>query len=103
MYAVIEIKGHQYIIQEWNEIEVDNIGSSENIECKDILCFFDGEWNFKLWKPRLDWIVLLEPVETFKWDKVSIIKFRRKNRYKRKIGFRPTKTIFKIKSIKINE
>jgi len=104
MYAVIEIKGHQYIVQEWMDIEIDKIESEKDfVDCVDVLCFFDNNWNINIWKPKLDAVVNLAIKSNFKWEKVNIIKFRRKNRYKRKIWFRPLRTVLEVKSIKINE
>ncbi|MCX6824366.1 MAG: bL21 family ribosomal protein [candidate division SR1 bacterium] len=37
-----------------------------------------------------------------KGDKIRVIKFKRKNRYQRTIGFRPYQSLLDIKKIEIN-
>jgi ribosomal protein L21 len=41
-------------------------------------------------------------LDTRKWEKINVLKFKRKNRYKRRIWFRPHETVLEIKKIEIN-
>ena len=54
----------------------------------------------KVGTPFVKWAKVEATVgATQKWEKVDVLKFRRKTRYFRKRGFRPTETILTIKSI----
>jgi len=41
MYAVVDIKGHQYIVQKDSDIRVDLVDSSEDISRIPVLMLFD--------------------------------------------------------------
>jgi ribosomal protein L21 len=41
-------------------------------------------------------------LETKKWKKIGVLKFKRKNRYQRRIWFRPCETVLEIKKIEID-
>jgi len=107
MYAVINVKWHQYIVSEWVQFEVDNlnIADGEKFVCEDVLATFDEDAkNVKVWMPILEGTkVECTVVKSFKWDKISVIKFKRKTRYKREIWFRPHKTLLEVKKIKVHE
>ena len=57
MYAVVELQGHQYIVSEWAEIIVDNLGvnQSEKFVANKVLAIFDEAGNdVKVGKPVVD-------------------------------------------------
>ena len=106
MYAVVELKGHQYIVQEGDTITVDNVNLDEGAKMTidNVLLTFDDKG---------DKVVLGTPYvaqakvecvvsKNQKGEKIRVIKFRRKNRYQRTIGFRPYQSLLKIKKIEIN-
>lgn len=106
MYAVIELKGHQYIVQEGNTITVDNVDLEEGAKLvvDTVLLTFD-EAGTKvhlgtpyLAKAKVECVV----AKNQKWDKIRVIKFKKKNRYQRTIGFRPHQSLLEIKKIDIN-
>ncbi len=103
MYAVIELQGHQYIVQEGNEITVDKVDTDQGkkFDCeKVLLTFTEDAKTVQLGKPFVKGAkVTCEVLETKKGEKVHILKFRRKNRYQRNLGFRPTQSVLKIKKI----
>ena len=103
MYAVIKLQWHQYIVSEWAEIVVDNLSQKEweKISIDEVLAVFDeAGTTVKVWTPFVKWAKVEATVwTTQKWEKVNILKFKRKTRYFRKRGFRPTETILTIKSI----
>ena len=105
MYAVIQLKWHQYIVKEGDQIIVDNVKEDEKTTIDNVLLCFDEEWKKvivgkpNIAKAKIDF----EIIENIKWDKIRVIKFKRKNRYHRTIGFRPKQTILKIKKIQVNE
>lgn len=104
MYAIIEMKGHQYIIKENTDLVVDRFGDWESLNCDKVLTVFDdNQENVTIWKPYVDWAVVeFERVEDKKWAKIRVLKFHRKNRYKKVYGFRPYQTVLKVKSITVN-
>ena len=103
MYAVIKLQGHQYIVSEWTELTVDNLSQKEwdKITIEEVLAVFDeAGTTVKVGTPFVKWAKVEATVwTTQKWEKVDVIKFRRKNRYFRKRWFRPTETILTINSI----
>lgn len=104
MYAVIDLKWHQYIVKEWDTIVVDNVSVEawKDFEVDTILMTFDEEWkNVNVWSPFVKWNISIKVVENKKWDKIDVLKFRRKTRYERNYGFRPHLSVLQIQKIKI--
>ena len=106
MYAVIELKWHQYIVTKWDNIVVDKVewNKWDKIEIKEILSIFDkdGE-SVSVGCPYVQNAkVSVEIIDTRKWEKIDVLKFKRKNRYKRTFWFRPQETILEIKKIEFN-
>jgi len=103
MYAVISLKGHQYIVAEWDSITVDRIDqeNGSDLEITEVLAVFDEKGEKVLvWAPYLAKAsVVCKIVEETKGDKLRVIKFVRKNRYTRTIGFRPQHTVLEVKKI----
>lgn len=97
-YAVVKIKGHQYRISEKDEILVDKIKDKKpEIE---VLLFVDGE-KISVGKPLLkDIKVQVKVLGEEKGDKIDIVKYKAKSRYRRHIGFRPV--FSKILIVKIS-
>ncbi len=106
MYAVVELKGHQYIVKEGDTITVDNVDLPEweKMNVDKVLLAFDDKWDKVIIgapyiaKANVECIV----AKNQKWDKIRVIKFKRKNRYTRTIGFRPHQSLLEIKKININ-
>ena len=103
MYAVVDLQGHQYIVTEKDEIVVDNVdkASGETLSVDKVLALFDADGNtVKLWSPYVSGAqVEFEVWMTQKWEKVKILKFKRKTRYSRTRGFRPLQTVLTVKKI----
>lgn len=106
MYAVIELKGHQYIVQEGDTITVDNVGldEGEKMTIDTVLLAFDDKGEkVSIGAPYLSTAKVECVVEkNQKGEKVKVLKFKRKNRYQRTIGFRPYQSLLNIKNITIN-
>ena len=106
MYAVVELKGHQYIVQEGDTITVDNVDldEGEKMTIDTVLLAFDDKGEKVIVgapyvaKAKVECIV----TKNQKGDKIRVIKFKRKNRYQRTIGFRPHQSLLDIKKIEIN-
>lgn len=106
MYAVLELQWHQYIVKKWDTIIVDRLEWEKwtKINFDSVLSIFDekGE-SVHIWKPYVEKAkVAVEILETKKWKKVNVLKFKRKNRYERNFGFRPQETLLEIKKIDFN-
>lgn len=101
MYAVIDLQGHQYIVQKWDEIVVDKMDITKELELDKVLLTFDAEGkNVKIGAPYVHGTkVVVTHVRDEKGDKINILKFKRKNRYYKTQGFRPSQTILKVKDI----
>ncbi len=103
MLAVVQLQGHQYIVREGEQIVVDNVNKNkwDKIEVDQVLLVFDEEGkNIELWTPYLKWKkVEFVVVDNIKGEKINVIKFKNKNRYHRKYGFRPKKTILQVEKI----
>lgn len=106
MYAVVELKGHQYIVQEGDTITVDTVDLDEGAKMtidKVLLAFDDKADKVIVGAPyiakaKVECVVS----KNQKGEKIRIIKFKRKNRYQRTIGFRPHQSLLDIKKIDIN-
>ncbi len=102
MFAVIETGGKQYKVKEGDVIKIDKINSSvgEKVLFYNILLLAKDDKEIKIGQPYLkDAKVEIEVLEQAKGDKIKVIKYKSKVRYRRKIGFRPLYT--KIKILKI--
>ncbi|MFA6256472.1 MAG: 50S ribosomal protein L21 [Candidatus Absconditabacterales bacterium] len=106
MYAVVELKGHQYILQEGNTITVDSIDLDEGAKMtidKVLLAFDEKGEKVVVGTPYITKAKVECVVTTHqKGEKMRIIKFKRKNRYQRTIGFRAHQSLLNIKKIDIN-
>jgi len=98
MYAVISLKGNQYKVSEGDEILVDKLGD-EKPEA-DVLLVVDDE-KVKVGKPIVKGVkVGLKVVEAEqKGKKLTILKYKAKSRYRRKMGFRPIYTKLQVQKI----
>ena len=97
-YAVIRIKGHQYKIQEGQELLVNKIRRDD--PGVEVLLFADGE-KVRLGKPSLAGVSIDFKVvdQEVKGDKVTVLKYKAKSRYRKKKGFRPRFSRISIRKI----
>jgi large subunit ribosomal protein L21 len=105
MYAVVEFKGHQHIVKEGDVLTVDRVDQEEgtNVMLDNILLTFEEDGSkVTLGKPYIKGKVEAEVSKQQQGDKVRILKFRRKNRYQRTLGFRAKQTVLLINKIHID-
>jgi len=97
-YAVISLNGRQYKVSEGEEILVDLITGSK-AEANTLL-LVDGD-KVSVGKPELkDAKIKFKVVSALeKGEKVEIVKYRAKSRYRRKMGFRPQVTRLLVEKI----
>jgi large subunit ribosomal protein L21 len=99
-YAVVRIKGHQYKISEGEEVLVDKFeGKEPEIET---LLFVDGE-KITVGKPVLTDVKIKVKVvkEMELGEKLRVIKYKSKSRYRRVRGFRPQHERILVEKISI--
>lgn len=97
MYAIIKESGRQYRIQQGDVILVDRKGASEGSEIQfDRILFVDG----KVGLPYVDGAKVTGVVKgEVLGKKLYIQKFKRRKKYRRRVGHRQQFTKIEIKSI----
>ena len=100
MYAVIELQWHQYMVKAWDKIVVDRLEANDKFVVENVIAIFDESGLKSLWTPYVKGAKVNCKVEMHgKWEKIHVMKFKRKNRYSRKIWFRPYQTTLIIEDI----
>jgi len=96
-YAVIRLKGRQYVVNEGDEFLADKQGKS-GLEA-EVLAIKDGDV-MHLGTPVLTTAkVEIKDLGEEKGEKLHVYKFRAKSRYRRKMGFRPIFNRLKVGKI----
>ncbi len=100
-HAIIKTGGKQYLVQEKDIVTVEKLkGTAGEAVAFDTLAIFEAKGEtVNLGNPILSEGVKGEIVSTEKGEKVSVIKFKNKTRYRRNVGHRQTQTKVKITSI----
>lgn len=95
-YAIIDLNEVQYKVTSGEQLLVDK---TEKLTEPKVLLIVDGDKR-KIGNPVVkDAKVELKIVEQVREPKIISAKFKAKSRYRRKIGFRASKTILEVKSI----
>lgn len=96
-YAVLRIKGHQYKVIEGEEILVDKIEGQPEAE---VLLVAD-EAKVEIGKPivKSAKVTLKVVKELEKGEKIDVIKYKSKSRYRKHIGFRAQLTRLLVQKI----
>lgn len=103
MYAVIRTGGKQYKVKEGDILDVEKLDKKEgaSFEFKDVLLTFDDKSEFNLGDPKVSKVSVkvkvLDP--EYKAEKVTIVKYKPKKRYRRKTGHRQKYTRVKVEKI----
>ncbi len=90
MYAIVEVKGKQYIVEKGKDILIEYLGekATESPEIKTLLVKKDDE-TVLVGTPIVESAkITCKIVEEIKGDKVIIGKHKRRKDYKRKVGHR---------------
>jgi large subunit ribosomal protein L21 len=104
MYAVIECKGKQYLVQEGERLVIDRSEEKANKTFNPPVLLARGKDKIYLGKPTLkEASVTAQVVSHNKGKKVVAFKYRRRKGYERAVGFRPLQTLIQINQIKISE
>ncbi|MBP6911034.1 50S ribosomal protein L21 [Patescibacteria group bacterium] len=104
MLAVIELQGHQYIVQAGTKLVVDFIDSEEKTFSDfTVLAVFDEEGKeVQVGAPSIKAKITADILGSGKGEKINVLKFKRKNRYERNKGFRPLQTTLIIKDVALH-
>lgn len=99
--AIIKTGGKQYRVKEGQTIKVEKLEAEVGASVKfETLLISDEEANnLELGAPFLGEKVSGEVVKTAKDDKVTVVKYKSKTRYKKTVGHRQVKTAVKITAI----
>lgn len=102
MFAVIKTGGKQYKVQKGDILEIEKLNSKgKEVTFSDVFLVSNDKDKIKVGKPKVSKAKviakILEP-ET-KGKKVTIVKFKPKKRYKKKMGHRQKYTKVKIEEI----
>lgn len=96
--AVLKIKGKQYWVSEGETILIDGLSRNDDLNPQVMLVIDDDK--VVVGKPYVGKAsVITKVLEQFKGDKVYVLKYKAKSRYRRKIGFRPLLTKVEVSKI----
>ena len=100
--AVITTGGHQYLVSEGEELEVEKLDASKKPEFGALLVI-DGE-NISVGKPAVDGVKISAEIveEEVKADKIVAIRFKAKKRVHKRRGHRQKLTRIRIAKISIS-
>lgn len=100
MFAIVEIKGQQFKVQENQEIFVHRLEQAEGEEVTfDTVLLTEKEGKVEIGAPTLKNTVTATVLSHLKGDKVIVFKKKRRKGFKKKNGHRQSFTKIQIKSI----
>jgi large subunit ribosomal protein L21 len=105
IYAVIETGGKQYKVSPGQVVDVDRLLAEKGskIELDKVLLVADSD-KVIVGNPRVEGAkVLAEVVEEDRDDKIIVFKYKRKVRYRRKLGHRQWYSRLAIKEISLGQ
>lgn len=98
--AVVQISGHQFLVKEGDIFNIDNqaLEVGKDLEAQ-VLLTVDGD-EVKVGRPYVEGVkVKMEVVENLKGEKIEVIKYKAKSRYRKHIGYRSHLTKVKVVSL----
>lgn len=104
MYAVIETGGKQYKVSENMCLKVEKLDAQpgEEITIEQVLMVNDGNGNIKIGNPLVeDARVTAKILEQGRGKKITVFKYKKRKKYRRKQGHRQSYTQIQIKKIEI--
>lgn len=99
--AIIKTGGKQYRVKEGQTIKVEKLEAEagSNVTFDTLLISDEEANNLELGTPSLGEKVTGEVVKTQRQDKVTVVKYKSKTRYKKTVGHRQIMTSVKITAI----
>lgn len=101
MYAIVDITGHQYKVEEGQEIFVNRLDANEGdkMDFEQVL-LVDNDGKVDVGTPVVDGVkVSAAIIEHLKGDKVTVFKKKRRKGYQKENGYRDYLTKIKIEGI----
>lgn len=89
-YAVIKTGGKQYLVKQGDILRIEKIDgkAGKKVVFKDVLLTFDDKGKTEIGKPKVGKNVQAEILAQERGKKVTVIKYKRKIRYRKKKGHR---------------
>ncbi|OGY10786.1 MAG: 50S ribosomal protein L21 [Candidatus Blackburnbacteria bacterium RIFCSPHIGHO2_12_FULL_41_13b] len=98
-YAVVDIAGKQYKVEEGLELITDRIAAEGKTVFDKVLLVVDGD-NATVGSPIVQGArVEADVLENLKGEKIRVLKYKAKSRYRKVRGFRASQTKIKITKI----
>ncbi|MBP7791739.1 MAG: 50S ribosomal protein L21 [Candidatus Goldbacteria bacterium] len=103
MYAIVEIAGKQYTVQEGSVINVDKLNVQDKEVTFDRILLVATDNEIKVGKPTVENVKITAQIldEEVKGKKVIVFKWKRRKGYRRKKGHRQKYTKIKILNIQL--
>jgi len=99
-YAVIAAHGKQYIVQTGTKLKLGRLDGKVESETEfPILLAFDAQGGVELGQPTIARTAKAMISSHYRAAKITVIKFKRKVRYRRKAGYRHPVTEVTVSSI----
>lgn len=105
MYAVVKIAGKQYRVSPGETLAVDKLAVTpgEKVEFPQVLLLAD-DGQVKIGQPLVEKTkVVAKVLEQFKGEKIRVVRFKAKVRYRRVKGFRPLLSKIQIEKITVTK
>lgn len=102
MLAVVELGGNQFIVRQWDIIDVKKLKKEigDTISVDALLVSDEEGSNVKVGTPLVNGSkVELKVLDQFKDEKVRVFKMKAKKRYTRNLGFRASLTKLEVLNI----
>lgn len=100
MFAIVDACGKQYRVEPGQEIVLDRLEADEGSTYTFDKVLLVGGDDVRVGAPTLDGATVeAKVVEHFKGDKVVTFKMKRRQRYRRRVGFRHSHTKVEITTI----
>jgi len=102
MLAVIELGWNQFIVRQWDIIDVKKLSNEINstFSVEALLVSDEEGKTTKIGSPLVSGSKIeLKVLDQFKWEKVRVFKMKSKKRYRRNKGFRASLTKVEVLSV----
>lgn len=96
-YAIVQISGKQYRVSEGQKLNVERLDKTDGQIELDRVLLVAQDGDVKIGSPIVSGVkVVAKVLGEEKGEKIRVVKFRAKSRYRRTTGFRPIFTTIEI-------